>query len=352
MESLPLVASAEHLTAALCKAGALRDSRVRGAEVMRSVKKLRSHTFRLRLSYEGPAAGAPDTIILKMGHLDEAGRPSYANSDEIAFYRDVAPALPKQLVPSCFEVVAAADTATWHLLLEDLTASHFIATEWPLPPTASQCESIVQLLARFHATWWDDPRLGVTVGSWRDAATFDSIMRDFARQFADFTDRHGELIPAERRALYERLIDQTPRLLARYYSHRNLTITHGDAHAWNFFLPLPGTGEGVRLLDWEVWNVDVATDDLAYMMAMHWYPDRRAQIERRLLDHYHAALLAYGVKGYDRRALQDDYRLSALWLITRPVVQAAINIPARVWYNNLERIMLAVDDLGCRELLD
>jgi hypothetical protein len=28
-----------------------------------------------------------------------------------------------------------------------------------------------------------------------------------------------------------------------------------------------------------------------------------------------------------------------------------MNIPPRVWWNNLERIMLAVDDLGCRDLL-
>ncbi len=55
--------------------------------------------------------------------------------------------------------------------------------------------------------------------------------------------------------------------------------------------------------------------------------------------------------GYDRQALHDDYRLSALWLITRPIGQAANNIAARVWWNNLERIMLAVDDLGCRDLL-
>jgi hypothetical protein len=27
------------------------------------------------------------------------------------------------------------------------------------------------------------------------------------------------------------------------------------------------------------------------------------------------------------------------------------NIPPRVWWNNLKRIMLAVDDLGCRDLL-
>jgi hypothetical protein len=95
----------------------------------------------------------------------------------------------------------------------------------------------------------------------------------------------------------------------------------------------------------------MATDDLAYMMAMLWYPDRRRRMERPLLDLYHAALLDCGVSDYDRQALDDDYRLSALWSITRSVGQAANNIGPAIWWNNLERIMLAVDDLGCRNLL-
>jgi len=94
-----------------------------------------------------------------------------------------------------------------------------------------------------------------------------------------------------------------------------------------------------------------ASDDLAYMMAMHWYPDLRRRIERPLLDRYHAALVEHGVRGYDRRALDDDDRLSVLWQITTPVWQATNDIPPVVWWNNLERILLAVDDLGCRDLL-
>ena len=62
-------------------------------------------------------------------------------------------------------------------------------------------------------------------------------------------------------------------------------------------------------------------------------------------------LTAHGVNGYDRRALEDDYRLSALWQITTRLRQAAHGVPPSIWWNNLERIMLAVDDLGCRELL-
>jgi hypothetical protein len=34
-----------------------------------------------------------------------------------------------------------------------------------------------------------------------------------------------------------------------------------------------------------------------------------------------------------------------------PIIWANVGIPPAVWWNNFERIMLAVDDLGCRELL-
>jgi len=345
----PAAANAELLTKALRESGALPRGGVRSATVVSSAKKLRSHTLRLRLDYEGLAGDAPDTIILKMGYLDGAGRSSYANRQEMAFYRDVAPALPERLVPRCFEVVKAAGNSAWHLLLEDLTETHFIATEWPLPPSLEQYEAIVQAQARFHAAWWDSPQLGVSVGTFVD--NWNGVLRSLTQQFARFIDRYGELLSSGRRDLYERLFDRAPHLLARQQSRRNLTLIHGDAHPWNFFLPRPGIGAGVRLIDWEDWGIDTATDDLAYMMAMLWYPDRRHRMERALLDLYHAALLAQAVSAYDRQALHDDYRLSVLWLITRPIRQAANNIAARVWWNNLERIMLAVDDLGCRDLL-
>jgi hypothetical protein len=129
-----------------------------------------------------------------------------------------------------------------------------------------------------------------------------------------------------------------------------MTVLQGDAHFWNCFLPRDG-GDDVRFFDWDCWRPDVGADDLAYMIAMHWYPDRRRLMEHSLLDCYHTALVDEGVRGYDRQALDDDYRLSVLWQIATPVWQASSQIPPVIWWNNLERIMLAVDDLGCRQLL-
>ena len=93
-------------------------------------------------------------------------------------------------------------------------------------------------------------------------------------------------------------------------------------------MPRDGTDD-IRLFDWDAWRIGVASNDLAYMMATHWYPDRRRRMEQSLLDHYHTARMAYGVCDYDRRALDDDYRLSALWQIMTPVWQAGIDLPPR-----------------------
>jgi hypothetical protein len=214
-----------------------------------------------------------------------------------------------------------------------------------------QCEAIVDARARLHAEWWDDPRLGVSVGAWLEADALDQQMKQFAEQFSRFTDHFGDSLPRERRNFYDRLLEAAPRLLSRYHLHRNITIVQGDAHVWNCFLPRDRRADEVRFFDWDSWRLDAGSDDLAYMMAMHWYPDRRRRMEKQLLDRYHAVLVAHGVRGYDRRALADDYRLSVLWQIMTPVYQATNNIPPVIWWNNLERILLAVDDLGSRDLL-
>ena len=348
-EPLPRAADAKHLTEALRRCGALGDGRVRDVVVESSRPTLLSRIIRLRLTYDG-ASDAPSSVILKTGLPGRAGDMLDSGRREVEFYTQVATVTSARVVLRCFEAFWDQDTKGWHLLLEDLTDSHVIVTTWPLPPTTEQCERILYTLARLHAEWWDDPRLGVSVGTWADTDTTNQQLQRLADRYKTFTERLGDRLPRERRDLYERFLDAAPRLLARYHSHRNLSIVHGDAHVWNYFLARDG-GDDLRLFDWDAWRIGLASNDLAYMMATHWYPERRRRMERRLLDHYHAVLLAHGVRGYDRRALDDDYRLSVLWQIATPVWQAAIDLPPVIWWSHLERIMLAVDDLGCRDLL-
>jgi hypothetical protein len=52
------------------------------------------------------------------------------------------------------------------------------------------------------------------------------------------------------------------------------------------------------------------------------------------------------------QALDDDCRLSVPSQAATPVRQAVNRIPAWIWRPHLDRIFTALDDLGCRELLE
>ena len=304
---------------------------------------------RLRLRYadgQGPA-----TLIRKKprGDLDATLCPIVGK--EIVFYASVVPSTPGGL-PRCYGI-DGVHGGPRGLLLEDLTDSHMIVSEWPLPPTLEQCERLMDAYAAFHACWWNDPRLGESIGAWSDTAgQFEQYRMEFSQRLSAFADRLGDRLAPETVAIYERLLERWPRLLARYTTHRDLTLIHGDSHVWNAMHPRDPTRDTIRLIDWDGWRIDTASDDLAYMMALHWYPNRRRRFERRLLERYHATLVAHCVAIYSLAALLDDYRLSVAWQITTPVWQASVRIPAAVWWGHLERAMLAFDDWDCRALLD
>lgn len=57
------------------------------------------------------------------------------------------------------------------------------------------------------------------------------------------------------------------------------------------------------------------------------------------------------VEFYTRLASMTSARFSLLWHLITPVWQAAMDLPPMIWWGHLERIMLALDDLGCRDLL-
>jgi ecdysteroid kinase len=349
-EALPESITPESLTLALRRSGALREGRVAAVEAESPRSTILSRIVRLRLVYEGEASGAPLSLIFKTGLPERLTGGWNAGKQEVEFYAKVAAATPPGILPRCFEAEWDEKTNDWRLLLEDLGESHKIVTTWPLPPSFPECETILRARARFHAHWWDDPRLGQSIGRWGDAKAVDGFLQRLASKVAEFEKRLGDRVPPARRDLYTMLLDRAPHLMKRTDSRRGVTIVHGDAHVWNCFLPRDSGGD-VRLFDWDSWRLGVAAEDLAYMMAVHWYPDRRRLMENQLLDLYHEELQAHGVTNYDRRALDDDYRLSVLWAIVTPVFQAGANIPPLIWWNNFERIHLAVEDLGCRELL-
>jgi hypothetical protein len=339
-DGLPPAATAAYLTDVLQRTGVLGDATVREVTVESARSTIMSRITRLRLSYDGATDGAPESLFLKT-RLPERARNHYAGGRrKVAFYAIVAPQMNAGLVPRCFDAQWDAETDDWHLLLEDLTDTH-------VPPQH------LALAAEPCAMRADHRRAGALSCRLEGRCAAGCLGGDAARRRRAGSAGAGSARPLQK--LRGRAAARAARYLRTAVRRgtapvRALSLVHGDAHVWNCFLPRHGGGD-VRLFDWDGWRVGIASTDLAYMMAVHWYPDRRRRCERTLLDHYHAMLLAEGVRDYDRRALSEDYQWAVLWQITTPVWQAAFNVPPVVWWNNMERVLLAVDDLGCRDLL-
>ena len=349
--SIPSWLTTEWLTDVPRESRDLSSGRVESFEIESARDTLISSVGRIRLMYSGTSDAAPRFLFLKTLRDDLGGAMLRGHRREAEFYASVAPPTPADLLPRCYDATFLDDGPVFRLLFEDLSDTHDVVSAWPIPPTFEQCERIVQTYARFHAFWWDHRELGTSVGRFVTPEELKNFLGEYQRRFAMFVDTLGDRLSPERRRRYERAIDAGERLLERRRSNRNLTIVHGDAHVWNLLYPREGASDSVRLIDWDSWQVDVATDDLAYMMAVHWYPERRRLLERRYLELYHAALLEGGVAGYGFDALWEDYRLSVVWQLVIPVWQCSLKLGAWIWWGHLERVMLAFDDLGCADLL-
>ncbi|MRG29088.1 phosphotransferase [Laceyella tengchongensis] len=246
-----------------------------------------------------------------------------------------------------------------------------IEAEWPIPPFMWQCEKAVDSLAKIHAKYWDHQYLeeleqylvdqslfkinSTCLDSFRlsffDKKQNEDLLKYHVSQtqsmYQEFKNYLGDRLSKERQYIYEKVIDNLPLILKRTTKKLNVTLIHGDAHLWNFLYPLDNR-EYCRLVDWQTWDVNIGTEDLSHMIALHWFPKRRALYEGRLIRRYHEQLIINGVKTYSLDDLWNDYRLSVIRKIFLPIRQwYSSEISPQVWWNHLERIFLAFDDLNC-----
>jgi thiamine kinase-like enzyme len=147
----------------------------------------------------------------------------------------------------------------------------------------------------------------------------------------------------------ERVFSSSLKPWLRLTDTRALTLAHGDAHTWNFLFPRSGVGPAF-LIDWQLWHLDVGARDLAFLMALHWYPSRRRELEAPLLQHYHQALLARGLETYSLDELWLDYRCCVVRNLTIPILFWSRGMTPEGWWHRLECALAAYRDLGCEEL--
>jgi hypothetical protein len=335
------------LTRVLQRTGLLNEARV--AEVSyESGETSLSIIAHLRISYTCDCS-APTRLFLKFS------KPNHPVSTpecgwEVLFYRFVAPRTPTPLL-HCYDAAFSHERGRLHLLLEDVSDTHHSEPPSQLPPARSHCELIVQALADIHAAWWEQPPWDVIGGSVPDRAEVDRRIQQVSERIALFTNFLGDRLSAKRRDIYREVLAGLPVLYTRLMLPRAYTVIHDDIHIGNVLYPRDATIDGVRIIDWQTWHIDLAPKDLAHMMAIFWFPEQRKNLERLLLRHYYDRLCEDGVGDYSWDELWNDYRLCVIRKLFHPAWQWATGHHPNIWWNHLERVMTAYEDLHCRELI-
>lgn len=341
------------LTDALRPNGHLRAGSVESIR-RTSDASVHARTARLEIAYSADSDGAlPASLFLK---ICKEGSALFGDS-EVRFYTAIAAAMPDPPMPRCWHAAYDSQTGRYHLLLEDLTATHY--ANFGVIPTLRSALKTVDALARLHAHWWDSDQLADAVGRIPTAEVVERYANHALPGVAPMLDYLGDRVSAEDRRVVERVFERHPALLiARGQEGRHLTCIHGDPNPGNILSPHDPEGRAF-LIDRQPfpWSLTTwtGTSDLAYMMVHWWDTGTRRTLEEPLLRRYLEQLEAGGVEAYSWERLWADYRLASMQSF---YVAADWNIdPAEqkqmewVWWPQLQKTLAAYDDLHCEELL-
>ncbi len=346
----PAEATPERLTRLLRDGGRLTRGRVVAVRAERE-SSYTSTIVRLAPTYsEDTPPGMPRRLLLKLSRSDSQQRVvgSEQRRQEVVFHSRVAAMMPDPPIVRCYHAAFDEESGASHLLFDDVSETHFPA-EPSVPPPMGQAASAMQALADFHAFWWDNPALG-TIETLPSRESVGEHIANIRATFPRFVNGCAGAVSCEQRDLYETVLDVLPRLYERVTRHRNLTLIHGDANFSNVLLPRDPASARSLIIDWQLWGVSFAAEDLSHLIALFWIPEHRRSMERELLSRYHERLCQDGMSGWSWADLWDDYRLAViLRVLFMPMWFWNAGSPA--WRESLENAMQAFGDLGCRDLV-
>ncbi len=188
----------EWLTSVLVQAGCLQRGEVESFRKGQSpLEGFTSERYHLELLYtESVPKSVPTHLFLKIG------RPEFFESGkhEIEFYMSTKVVPGELSLLTCYGASYSPDTKQWHLLLQDLSKTHFTPdfTEFRRDPHAlfplslSQCGNAIECLAAVHAFWWNDPRLANEMGYRASRVSADPFYRHVEECMAAMFDALGE----------------------------------------------------------------------------------------------------------------------------------------------------------------
>jgi hypothetical protein len=324
---------------------------VAAVEVLLSKDLPYSTVARLGIKYfDNSGADRPQTLFLKLTSAETHDADSTVGKNEVEFYRCVAPEMPSPPLVKCYDAAFSPETRRSHILMQDLFATHS-QPDQNIAPSEADTRAAIKCLAKVHAHWWNDSRLGKTVGNVFDERWLVEFLDNFRKSLGRFCDFLGDELTPEQKDIYRLMDAAAPRIWRRLTQASGLTVVHGDMHWWNFLYPRNSDSGSVYIFDWHLWHLDLGARDLASLLALGGFAERRPEIETSLLRLYHETLLADGVEKYPWRDFWLDYLHSAIRNLNMPIIFWTQGKHESTWRTALDRAFKSFDELGSEELL-
>lgn len=290
---------------------------------------------RLKAFVEGDAK--PMLLRVKIGSAEVFGR------DEVEYYLRHFEGLADAPLVKCHH--AAADATHYHLLLDDVADTH--RNQFDVVPTERYGRAFAEAAARLHAHRWPQPS--------PDTSALDRALQPARAGLRTMLDAMATGFSATECEQVRELFEWHPSALrARLDDPQGFTWVHGDLNPGNVLAPIEGDGPiflidhqpfaGSSLQSW------LGVGDMAHAMVVWWPVDARRALERPLVAHWHAQLVARGIEGYPLSRAWEDYRLCALQGIYVPAAWCSepktVATMRWVWEPQLRRVLAAAADFS------
>jgi thiamine kinase-like enzyme len=299
----------EWLTDTLRDGGYLPYFRVLDARLLNTYASQTATLYTLRIKYSDVsiARKMPDSMVLKVYH------PGYIHADkEVTFYSSILPSLRKRYGDADLFIVDGYDAYydvaedQSHILIEGIPTGFKKHFE-PIPPTKRHMTQIADALAKTHAYWWNDERLGDTIGIATTEEKIDKMLDKQLIAYETFLSDRLIILQPRQREILNLVVGKMPsKRKQRLIEGDAVTLIHNDLTPDNLLY----SHNACRILDWKHWRLGLGIEDLAYMMPFYWGARKRKFEEPRLLKRYWGELNRLGIKDYSYNAMMLDYRVS------------------------------------------
>lgn len=322
-----------------------------------------SSNWHLKLTYSKSSKGEkPSEIYLKLGSEDRS-------KTEIEFYQFLKQRkIQSEIFAKCYFAEYCSKEKSTILILKDYNSLQM----YPIDivafnprenvPDDEYYFMMVELLAEFHAMWWEDKVLyenedHLSISElWNTEEKIVSFIAQNKKLWEGFYKKENSWITNEDKSIFKRSLKNTFDAWKKHFDKRinkrkHFTLTHGSCYIQQF-LCLYGDVKS-KIVNFEKLMIGNPAYDLVHLLIERINPAQRNynDREKRLLKHYHKSLVKFGVKNYSFNELITDYKMMVILRIFHSLSDyKELGNEDPYWWYEYQNINHAFIDLKCDEL--